>query len=398
MPQNYREKQIGWMTYIGVLLPFMVAQVGFIMNPTLTEFAKLFPELSYSTVSYLATLPSLICIPCNLLAGKVAGKKIGYRPLCLVAIALVVIGGVLPWFFQNFIGWCICRCIMGAGMGLIMPLGGALVSRIFVGNRAVKMQGIGTIVLNSAGVSLQIASSLLIVYNVNYAWLLHGVYIVVFVLVWLFLPEPKLEREDRVRELDSNKLPIKVWIYSISFGFVFMFAYAMILNISRIVIEERIGTAGVVGMITAMFTVGGMVAGLILNILYKKIGKWLFSVGHILIAFSLGFGLFAQNIFSLMVVCFLIGIGVFTIWPASINEFGNICKPNQIAIASGIFVAALNVGAFLASAYCGTVEMFFGSNPRLPILIAVLGMTGLAICWIVGTIDIKKKNKMFLRF
>lgn len=178
------------MACIGVLLPFMVAQVGFIMNPTLTEFAKLFPDLSYSTVSYLATLPSLICIPCNLLAGKVVGKKIGYRPLCMAAIALVVIGGMLPWFFQDFIGWCICRCVMGAGMGLIMPLGGALVSRIFKGNMAVKMQGIGTIVLNSAGVSLQIAASLLIVHNVNYAWLLHGVYIAVFVLVGLFLPEP----------------------------------------------------------------------------------------------------------------------------------------------------------------------------------------------------------------
>ena len=51
MSQNRSNKQVGWMACLGVLLPFMVAQVGFIMNPTLTEFAKVFPELSYSTVS-----------------------------------------------------------------------------------------------------------------------------------------------------------------------------------------------------------------------------------------------------------------------------------------------------------------------------------------------------------
>lgn len=391
MIQIHREKQAGWMACIGVLLPFMVAQVGFIMNPTLTEFAKLFPDLSYSTVSYLATLPSLICIPCNLLAGKVAGKKVGYRPLCMAAIALVVIGGMLPWFFQNFIGWCICRCVMGAGMGLIMPLGGALVSHIFKGDMAVKMQGIGTIVLNSAGVSLQIAASLLIVHNVNYAWLLHGVYIAVFVLVGLFLPEPDRERGDTDRKSGSDKFPVAVWAYSVSFGFVFMFAYAMVLNISRIVMEEGLGTAEIVGTVTAMFTVGGMAAGLILDMLYRKMGKRLFPAGHILMAASLGFGVFVQNIPGLMMVCFMTGMGVFTIWPASVNEFGNICKPNQVAAASGIFVAALNIGAFLSSAYCGIVEMFFGNNPRISVLTSALGTTVIAICWILGIIKTGKK-------
>lgn len=391
MIQIHSEKQAGWIACVGVLLPFLVAQVGFIMNPTLTEFAKLFPDLSYSTVSYLATLPSLICIPCNLLAGKVAGKKIGYRPLCMAAIALVVIGGMLPWFFQNFIGWCICRCVMGAGMGLIMPLGGALVAHIFKGDMAVKMQGIGTIVLNSAGVSLQIAASLLIVHNVNYAWLLHGVYIAVFVLVGLFLPEPDREREDTDMKSGSNKFPAVVWAYSVSFGFVFMFAYALVLNISRIIMEEGLGTAEIVGTVTAMFTVGGMAAGLILDMLYRKMGKWLFPTVHILMAASLGFGVFVQNIPGLMMVCFMTGMAVFTIWPASVNEFGNICKPNQVTAASGIFVAALNVGAFLSSAYSGIVEMFLGNNPRISVLTSALGMIVIAICWILGTIKIGKK-------
>lgn len=391
MIRIHREKQTGWTVCIGVLLPFMVAQVGFIMNPTLTEFAKLFPDLSYSTVSYLATLPSLICIPCNLLAGKVAGKKIGYRPLCMAAIALVVIGGMLPWFFQNFIGWCICRCVMGAGMGMIMPLGGALIAHIFKGDMAVKMQGIGTIVLNFAGVSLQIAASLLIVHNVNYAWLLHGVYIVVFVLVGLFLPEPDREREDTDMKSGSNKFPAAVWAYSVSFGFVFMFAYVLVLNISRIIMEEGLGTAEIVGTVTAMFTVGGMAAGLILDMLYRKMGKRLFPTVHILMAASLGFGVFVQNIPGLMMVCFMTGMGVFTIWPASVNEFGNICKPNQVAAASGIFVAALNVGAFLSSAYSGIVEMFLGNNPRISVLTSALGMIVIAICWILGTIKTGKR-------
>lgn len=170
-----------------------------------------------------------------------------------------------------------------------------------------------------------------------------------------------------------------------------MFAYAMVLNISRIVMEEGLGTTEIVGTVTAMFTVGGMAAGLILDMLYRKMGKRLFPAGHILMAASLGFGVFVQNIPGLMMVCFMTGMGVFTIWPASVNEFGNICKPNQVAAASGIFVAALNIGAFLSSAYCGIVEMFFGNNPRISVLTSALGMTVIAICWILGTIKTGKK-------
>lgn len=108
-------------------------------------------------------------------------------------------------------------------------------------------------------------------------------------------------------------------------------------------------------------------------------------------AVSLGFGIFAQSIPGLMVSCFLTGIGVFTIWPASVNDFGNICKTNQIAVASGVFVAALNIGAFLASAYCGIVGMLFGNAPRIPVLTSAVGMVAIAICWILGTIRMKKK-------
>lgn len=389
-------KQYGFAAIVGAVLPFMASQVGFIMNPALASFADLFPDLSYSTITYLATLPSLICIPFNLIAGNIAGKKVKYKTLTLLAIALIIIGGIAPFFFTNFIGWCICRCILGIGMGLVMPLGGALVASMFEGKKAVQMQGVGTIVLNMSGVALQLVSGWLVGYNVNYAWLLHGALLIVFIMVWIFLPEPeKIEDETSASATGTISggskisMPISVWLFSVSFGFLFMFCYTLIMNMSKIVIGENLGTTAVVGTITALFTVGGIVAGVMFAALHRLLSKWLIPVMCILIVFSLLLGYFGSNIAMLMAASFFTGVGTFVVWPACINEFGEICQPEQISLASGIFMAVLNIGCFLASAYNGIVGKFMGDNPRYPVIVGAFAMAVITIPWFIGRIGQK---------
>lgn len=388
-------RKMGVLAIIGAMTPFMVTQVGFIMNPVLANISEVFPTLSYATISYLATLPSLISIPCNLLAGAIVGKKIKYRTLTMLGISLMVIGGVMPFFLSSFVAWCLCRCVVGVGMGLVMPLGGALISQLFQGEEAVKMQGIGTILLNITGVVLQLAAGSLVEINVNYAWLLHGALSFVILLTFFFMPEPVSRSTDNTitpaKSVVKKKLPWRVWFLSINFGFVFMFCFTLVMNISAIVTSENLGTSTVVGTLTALFTVGGVVGGLILDPASRLLKKWMIPAMHAVVVISLFIAYTSGSLFSLGFAGFLTGVGCFSIWPASVNEISELCESSQVSFATGLFIALLNVGSFLSSAFSGFANQLLGAEPRNPVILATIGMGICTIVWVSYRFNTKTK-------
>lgn len=58
--------------------------------------------IAYSTVLMLSTIVSLMVIPCSLISGAIAGKKIKYRSLAILSLVLALVGGIGPYFIRNF--------------------------------------------------------------------------------------------------------------------------------------------------------------------------------------------------------------------------------------------------------------------------------------------------------
>jgi len=71
---------------------------------------------------------------------------------------MIIVGGIIPYFFaDNFYSILATRCVVGAGVGLVLPLGNTIVMLLFKGSgNEPKMLGLGTAFMNLGGVLFQL--------------------------------------------------------------------------------------------------------------------------------------------------------------------------------------------------------------------------------------------------
>ncbi len=381
----------GILAMVAILSVFIVGQATFIVNPALNSLAEQFSNVSYSTVLLISTLPSLIVLPASIIGGSIAGTKVKYKTLCLFAIVLALVAGVIPYFLKNFYAILVARAIFGIGYGISTPVANALPIAYFDKNRASTLLGIGTTIQCAGGMAIQAIAGIICAINVNYTWLVHLYLAIPLLLVLLFMPMETLNQdtpadaetasEDAPKS--KSKLPASVFVMSIAFGLLFIAFYPLILNMSAIIVGENLGTAAAAGTVLSMYSVGGFVS-LFFGAIYKVLNKKTIPVCLLVLIISLLLCYFGTNIALLMIASILGGAAMYVIMPALMMQFGEMLPPNDVATASGIMTACVNFGVFLASPYIGLVATVTGnSNPRLPLLIGAIITLIIAIPWTI---------------
>ena len=377
---------------IGVLSVFLLGEAQFVMNPALSALSGKYPDIPFSSISYLATIPSLIAVPMGVISGFLINKGMKYRTQVVLAALIVVVSGVIPYWITSFAGWIVCRILFGIGFGVCVPMSGTLAQRSFQGDMAAKVQGWGATAQNLGGVVLQMLSGIVAARNVDYVWLVHLVLVIPLVLVAFTVPEPAREEKasDSTASEPKSKLPVMVYVKSIGFGLMFMFMYPFLTSISVILESEGIGTSTLAGTINSAYTVGGMIAGVIFIFIFKGLKKWCMPLMYLLMGCAL-IGVFltaSPVIFIILAV--LAGIFVFILWSGHITEFGQTVPPSGMAMASGIFVGATNLFCFFSSPLVGVIEKVISTNPRMPLMVGGIGCLAIGAVYVVAALG--KKN------
>lgn len=386
-------KSLKGVATLGILSVFLIGQSAFIVNPALSGFARQYPDVSYSTILMISTLPSLLIVPSSLIAGAIAGKKIRYRTLCLISCILALVGGIVPFFIRSFPVILASRAIFGIGNGLSMPLGNALIMRLIKKERVAGMLGAGNLMQNLTGVIIQNVAGIVCAANLDATWLCHLFLSIPLLLILFFLPEPeKEEAVDADRKTEKERLPLFVYIMSAAYGLSWATTYPLLLNMSVIVESEGLGTAAIAGTILSMYTIGGMISGALFGMFYKVFRNRTLMINLIFWVVFLALGYFAKSIVLLMISALMIGFTVFSVWSAAMVDFNNYLPSEQVTAASGIWVAFLNIGGFLASFYAGAVASITGnSSPRLPLLIGAFISSAIFVAWMIGKVTLDRK-------
>ncbi len=314
-------------------------------SPALATISRNFPEASATAIASIATLSNLTAVPFTILSGVIAGRKIRFRTLTMIGLAIVFVGGIMP-FFATSIGQILAgRAILGAGTGLISPIASTLVLSLFTGDDVPKQLGRNGMATNVGAVLFQLLGGYLCKFNWRMPFMAYLAIIPVFLIVLLLLPEPeKPVLKERIRLLDALTWHVALWgIFNAAH---MVFFYPFVTEMSGIVLNNGFGDATVTAIILSVCTGTGVLGGYLFYRIHRVCFKRTFSVGFGLCAAGYLLVIFANNVVGLLISAAVFGIGYGLLSPTFTYYLGVPLKPELRAASLSMYHIFTSMGSF----------------------------------------------------
>jgi MFS family permease len=354
------------------------------ITPALNAIFVQFSDLPITTLLLVSTLPSLTVIPATIIAGSVAGSKVKYRTLAIIGMALFVLGGVAPYFASDFTVILIERAVFGIGLGIMSPLANSLVMGVYEGDKVANMTGMVTLAMNIGGMVLQFLGGYFAAIGWNYSFLPHGLGIISLILVIFFLPEPpKAPVTAETQIAPKEKLPLKVWITVLVYGIYTLTIYPMLVNMSTLIVNRGLGTTATAGVVLALLTIGGMLAGSVFGKVFKISNRFVLALGFGIAVIGMALVSFAGNLVILTAGVFLEGFAMSTLIPASMMIISMSAKPSQMALGVSLFMAGMNLFGFLSTYWIGAIAAITGDAVTAPIMVGMVVQAVFCLLYLV---------------
>jgi predicted MFS family arabinose efflux permease len=359
------EQQTKSKALIPLMAMYALVPTFAILGGTFNVIAQAFPNVGMASVSYLINGVSLSMMLTGLITGFVLGRFISYRKLSLLAIAIYVIAGSLPFFLgdrMSFTALLASRLVFGLGLGCWIPIVQSSISTMYADeNKRAQVFGIGGLIFNIGMIVGVMLGGVLcqISWNATFAFYLTG--IIPFILTALFMENPKDEQEAKKEKI---RLPGEI------FGIFLAYLIAMTISsvfsnyISHVVAETGGTPVLASSMITAM-SIGSMAIAAVFGLIYKKLKHNVLMFGSMLMLLS--FILLAAGGSSGSVVLLFLGA---VLCGLATNSFGvgipmivsTRVSASSTAAALSIAMVFQNSGTFLNSPFLQTLAAINGEG------------------------------------
>lgn len=360
-------------SFIALMSIFLFGMGNSIVTAALQNIAEAFPHIKYSTILLVSALPMLTIIPFTMLSGAVAGLKVKYRTLLITGYIIYVVAGTAPYFIHDFTLVLVARALFGAGLGILTPLGPALILRLYEGQARASVLGYSSIVTNIGGIILQLVGATLCAISWRNTFLAHLLGMISLTIILFALKEPEKVIKSAGQKI---KLPVKAYVIFFMFGLFALLANPVLMNMSTIIITSNMGNAAAVGLILAMTTVGGMFSGAIFGKLYSKTSRYIIAIALLTTASGLVFVNFANNMLLLTAGAVVLGAGFGIMMPSITMIIGSIVVPAATSFAIGVMMAFMNIFGFSSTYYIELLARLTGNpSPKLPLYIAMVVFT-----------------------
>ena len=378
MAQTQGYKKASLLIVITVLSAFFINTIGGLVNPAIAALAGAYPDASLNTIMLVSTLPMLTAIPTNFLAGKII-SKIGPKKSLIFGLLIYVLPNIVPAFLKvSFTPILVCRAITGIGAGILFPLTPMLVNAYIEPDRRSTILGYGQSVAQAMGIGLLALVGVVAARNVHNIWFLHVIMFVPLLLGLLLPKPPKWEadapaEEEAASEQKKEKVPGAAWVIILLFFVWFVFSYPPFLYLSPLVEANGMGTAALSGFIQTIFTVGGVIAGLIFGKLYAATKKNLIPIGLLMLVLNYALFAFTKSVPLFFIGNLIGGIGYSLIYVGFITALSINTKPAVFPTAMGIMSALMNCGAFVSSYVISFIAKVAGQTASLTFPFVVCG-------------------------
>lgn len=373
-------------TKIGVVSMVSLNLSAVVAGSAIAAIAASFPDVPISTVQLLTTLPGLGSLLITLIAGQLA-TKISKKTLALLGVTLITIGGLLPSVLnQSIYLMLLCSMVLGAGLGFVTTINPMLVSDLFEGEERSNVMGMSTGTTSLGGMILMALGGFLGANNWRHLYWVYGVGILVFLLILFCLPKDNPQVSQEAGQQDKNSVftsikdtnPHTLVVYIAIF--VMVVAYnAYMANLSLAIVEKGIGDTAVTGLVNAIGTVGGIIAGFGFAAIRKITKPNTLAFGFFSTALALLLTYFATNIITLALGAIFSGIGMVAVMASAPFLLSMLSKPQHIPVVMTIYAFINGLAGALAPKIVsgvgiatGTPSLLFGAILTIIVGVALI--------------------------
>ncbi len=379
------EKKTNGLSALSILSLSLVSMAITVVTPAMAVFAGVFPG---QNITFISTLPTLFIVIATFIAGALMGKKVKYRTLAILGNLIALIGGVAPAIIgtpDSFTLLLVCRAVFGFGMGLISPLGNALIIGLYDGQKRASLLGYGTLCMNAGGIICQMLGGVLAGIDWKLTFWGHG-FIAIALIMSFFIPEPpkvEIPKQSVSGNAEKPKLGSVTFIAALLLILFNLVNYPNMMNISILFETRNAGGAAAAATALSLYTVAGCVAGLIFGQIFKFAKRWCLFLGYLFCTAGSCAIYFGQVNIVMTLGLSLIGFGFSLIMPALMAWLGMATHPAIISTATAIVIGAMNIAAFISSFYVSLLTMIFPDPVIGGLLVAIVVFAITAVIFLV---------------
>lgn len=371
-----QKKQLTLMNYAAILSIFLFSGAGSFMNAAVQTMMDAWPELSATTVRMVTSLPSLLSLPITVLIGGIAGKKLSHRFCAIFGTALILLGGIAPFFFYS--SWTLIlvfRALVGIGVGFV-AMRNSLIIKTVPEDKQAAVIGYGSALMNAGGMLSGPIVGLLAGFGWRFPFLFDLLAIIPVMIMLFYLKEPEKETNnaninpeniineksgniDVTNKFNSNtdiKNPTsapqknnwRVYYYVIMQFICTAALYPLLSGMSSYMASNEIGSSFVAGLTNSAYNLAGVLISLILNQLVKSLKQYMLPVMCGFFAIGMGIIVFFQNVPMIVVGAVIAGMTFNTMMSLFQLYNGKVATAQTVTFFSTLLIAALSLGNFVS--------------------------------------------------
>ena len=300
------------------------------------------PNIGLASVESLATIPAMMITIFVLLSNGVI-KLIGKKNTVLLGLILIFIFGIVPAFTTDFKVVLISRLLLGAGIGLFNSLSISMISDFFDEEHRGTMIGLRTAFLNIGKALTTFISGYLLIYGIQYTFLVYALALPIFIIFLLFVPNAENVNNKKV-SIKFHKETILLTLLTFLVGISYMGAT---IKIPTLLAEKYHYQPDVARNLLTILALSGILSGVIFGILVKRFKNLtlpimlsFMTVGSILFTLT-------NNIVIFYVAAIFIGISFVGTMSFNFFYISNKLDNKFINFATSVILVGGNIGVIL---------------------------------------------------
>jgi MFS family permease len=383
---------------IGILAIAPLAIPQSMLNPALPAIQAAFPNVAPSVIQLLSTIPSLCCVAFSPVYGKLT-EFVTRRKILSVAIVLLLAGGILPAFVDNFTSFLMLRFVMGAGVGLLTPAAADLIVHFFDGSTRQTMMGWNQAAASVGGVVFQLIGGYLAGINWRYACIATAVCAVFYLIAFIIISEP--ERKAKTPEAGNGpkvkfRMPGRAWALSIWYLFFAMFTFAFVTTTAMMAVGEKIATSANLGFTMSLLTISVSVVALFFGVNAKIFKKYIVAAGITVNAIAALTAFTGRSLILIDLAMVLCGVGLALVVPGVLTRIPSMVAPGAATMAMSIFFAASGLGQFVQPLVFAWIQkQLHITDFRQAFVISLAGLIILFVYMVIDAITYKEPEAAY---